>query len=125
MYAIRSYYDSYEIDTISSATPLSNLSTISGVGTYEEVVRPFGSLWNFLLGSKPGAVGETSALLCLLGFIYLTITKTIKWRIPLIYISTVFVMTLGIGLYNGVGLWYPLFEILSGGLMFGASYNFV
>lgn len=116
------YLNSYEIDTISSATPLSNLSTISGVGTYEEVVEPFGNLWNFLLGTKPGAVGETSALLCLLGFIYLTITKTIKWRIPLIYISTVFLMTLGIGLYNGVGLWYPLFEILSGGLMFGAVF---
>lgn len=116
------YLNSYEIDTISSATPLSNLSTISGVGTYEEVVEPFGNLWNFLLGTKPGAVGETSALLCLLGFIYLTITKTIKWRIPLIYISTVFLMTLGIGLYNGVGLWYPLFEISSGGLMFGAVF---
>jgi len=116
------YLNSYEIDTISSATPLSNLATISGVGTYKEVVEPFGSLWNFFLGTKPGAIGETSALLCLLAFIYLTITKTIKWRIPLIYISTVFLMTLGIGLYNGVGLWYPLFEILSGGLMFGAIF---
>jgi electron transport complex protein RnfD len=116
------YLNSYEVDAISSATPLSNLSTISGVGTYKEVVEPFGSLWNFFLGTKPGAIGETSALLCLLAFIYLAITKTIKWRIPLIYISTVFLMTFGIGLYNGVGLWYPLFEILSGGLMFGAVF---
>lgn len=116
------YLNSYEVDTISSATPLSNLATISGIGTYKEVVEPFGSLWNFFLGTKPGAIGETSALLCLLAFIYLTITKTIKWRIPLIYISTVFIMTLGIGLYNGAGLWYPLFEILSGGLMFGAVF---
>ncbi len=116
------YLNSYEIDTISSATPLSNLSTVSGIGTYKEVVEPFGSLWNFFLGTKPGAIGETSALLCLLAFVYLTITKTIKWRIPLIYISTVFIMTFGIGLYNGAGLWYPLFEILSGGLMFGAVF---
>ncbi len=35
------YLNSYEIDTISSATPLSNLATISGVGTYKEVVEPF------------------------------------------------------------------------------------
>ncbi len=116
------YLNSYEVDTISSATPLSNLATLSGVGTYEEVVEPFGSLWNFFFGTIPGAVGETSALLCLLAFIYLTITKTIKWRIPFVYLATVFVITFGIGLYNGVGLWYPLFEVLSGGLMFGAVF---
>lgn len=116
------YLNKYELDTISSATPLSNLATVTGIGTYETVVKPFGNLWNFFLGMKPGAVGETSALLCLLGFIYLTFTKTIKWRIPVLYILTVFLMTLGIGLYNGQGIWYPLFEVFSGGLMFGAIF---
>lgn len=116
------YLNSYELDTVSSATPLSHLSTLTGIGTYDTVVKPYGNLWTFFLGMKPGAVGETSILLCLIGFIYLTLTKTIKWRIPTVYVSTVFVMTLLIGLYNNLGIWYPLFEIFSGGLMFGAIF---
>ena len=73
------YLNSYEIDTISSATPLSNV--VEGIGTYETLVKPYGTLLDFFIGTIPGAVGETSALLCILAFIYLTITKTIKYKV--------------------------------------------
>lgn len=114
------YMNSYEIDAISSATPLSN--TVEGIGTYETLVTPYGTLTNFFVGTIPGSVGETSALLCLIALIYLGINKVIKYKIPVFYLSTVFIITLIIGLYNGLGLWYPLFQILSGGLMFGAIF---
>ncbi len=116
------YLNSYEIDTISSATPLSNVALVDGIGTYNTLVRPYGSLWDFFLGTIPGALGETSALFCILGFIYLTITKVIKWKIPVIYVATVFAITYMIGSMHGLGIWYPLFQILSGGLMFGAIF---
>lgn len=116
------YLNGFELDAITKATPLTNIGGIQGIGTYETIVAPFGSLWDFFIGTIPGAIGETSALLCLVGFIYLTITKTIKWRIPTLYILTVFIMTAIIGSLNGVGIWYPLFHILSGGLMLGAVF---
>lgn len=116
------YLNSYELDTISSSTPLTNLSTISGIGTYNEIVKPYGSLLDFFIGTIPGALGETSALLCLLAFIYLTFFKVIKWKIPVVYILTVFSITYVIGGMNDLGLWYPLFHIFSGGLMFGAVF---
>lgn len=116
------YLNSYEVDTISQATPLSNVVTIEGIGTYETLVQPYGSLWNFFTGMIPGAVGETSALLCLIAFIYLTWKSVIKWRIPVFYIGTVFLLTMGIGFLNGLSIWYPLFQILSGGLFFGAVF---
>lgn len=116
------YLNSYEVDTISSSTPLSNANVVEGIGNYETLVSPYGNLSNFFIGTIPGAVGETSALLCLIAFIYLTITKTIKWKIPLTYVTVVFVMTYIIGSINNLGLWYPLFQILSGGLMFGAVF---
>lgn len=119
---IGGYLNSYEIDTISKATPLSNYAAVETIGTYETLVKPYGSLWNFFFGTIPGAVGETSAFLCLIGFLYLVYKKAIKWRIPLTYIATVFVMTYIIGVLNDVGLWYPLFQILSGGLFFGAIF---
>lgn len=116
------YLNSYELDTISSATPLTNVKLVTGLGTYDTLVKPFGNLWDFFFGFIPGAIGETSSLLILCAFLYLTFTKTIKWRIPTTYVGTVFIMTLIIGLFNNTGVWYPLFEILSGGLLFGSVF---
>ncbi len=116
------YFNAYELDTISQATPLSNLTTIEGIGSYETLVAPYGTLWNFFTGMIPGAVGETSALLCLFAFLYLVWKKVIKWKISICYIGTVFLLTALIGCLNGLTLWYPMFQILSGGLFFGAIF---
>ena len=116
------YLNSYENLIISSATPLTNQSLIDGIGNYHTLVEPFGNLWDFFIGTIPGAIGETSALLCIIGFIYLTYHKVIKWKIPLFYIMTVFIMTFIIGSCHGLGIWYPTFQILSGGLLFGAIF---
>ena len=112
----------YELDTLSGATPLANLAGINYYGTYESVVGSFGSLLNFFVGTIPGTLGETPKLLILFAFIYLTITKTIKWRIPTFYVSTVFVITFVVSKFLGLGIWYSLFHILSGGLLFGAVF---
>ena len=114
------YLNSYELDTVASATPLSN--EVIGIGDYDTLVKPYGNLIDFFVGTIPGSVGETSSLLCLLGLIYLGYKKVIKIKIPIIYIGTVFVITYILGLINGLGIWYPLFQIFSGGLMFGAVF---
>lgn len=116
------YLNDYELDTLSSPTPLTNASMISDIGSYDKLVKPYGDLSDFLFGTIPGSLGETSAILCLLAFVYLTITKTIKWRIPVAYVSTVFIITFGIGRLLGQGIYYPIFHLLSGGLMFGAVF---
>lgn len=116
------YINSYELDTIGSATPLTNYKIIGEIGNYDNVVGTFGSLKEFFIGNIPGTVGETSSILILLAFIYLVFKRVIKWKIPVIYVSTVFIMTSIIGSINGVGIWYPLFHILSGGLLFGAVF---
>lgn len=116
------YLNSYEIDAISGATPLANLSANSYAGTYEELVGTYGNLWSFFFGNIPGSVGETSAFLCIAAFAYLTVNKVIKWRIPVFYVLTVFVMSAIIGFNNNMGLWYPIFCILSGSVLFGAVF---
>lgn len=117
-----SYHNPYELDTISKATPLTNATLVSGIGTYEQLVSPYGGFVNFLLGFIPGGLGEVSSLLCIVAFVYLTITKTIKWRIPVFYVGTVFLLTTIIGRMLGAGFYYPLFHILSGGLLFGSVF---
>ena len=116
------YLNPYELDAVTQSTPLTNASTITGIGTYETLVKPYGRLLNIFIGNIPGAIGETSALLCILALIYLTYFKVIKWKIPVTYILTVFAMTYVIGGINDQGIWYPLFQIFSGGLMFGAVF---
>ena len=117
-----SAFNQYELDTIGGATPLSNLMNFNYTGSFENIVSPFGNLFNLFIGNIPGAIGEVSKLLIIISFIYLVITKTIKWIIPTIYIATVFILTFIISKYIDAGIWYPLFHILSGGLLFGAVF---
>jgi electron transport complex protein RnfD len=119
---VSNYFNLYEIDTIGGVTPLTHLSTNNYIAPYETIVEPFGNLLDFFFGSIPGAIGETSAYFILIGFLYLVLKKVINARIPVIYISTVFVMTYIIGSLFDFGIWYPIFHILSGGLFFGAVY---
>lgn len=103
-------------------TPLANYSGNLG-GSYESLVGSYGNLWDFLIGTIPGSLGETSALLCIVAYVYLVIRKVINWYTPVVYVGTVFVLTWIIGAINGQGgIWYPTFNILSGGLLFGAVF---
>ena len=116
------YLNAMELDTISKATPLTNLGNLGYVDTWQNIGASFGTLWDYFLGFIPGTIGETSKLLILIAMIFLIITKVIKWRIPITYLLTVSIMTFIIGVYNDMGIWYTLFHLLSGGLMFGAVF---
>jgi len=115
------YLNAYE-QTKFTNTPLLNASTINGIGNYETLVKPYGRLLNIFIGNVPGTVGETSALLCVLALIYLSYFKVIKWKIPVTYVLTVFAITYVIGGTSDLGIWYPLFQIFTGGLMFSAVF---
>ena len=94
-------------DAITSATPLSESFVWQGdkLSLYQAL----------FLGDVAGSIGETSALLIIIGGVFLLARGIINWRIPAIYIGTVALMALGLG--QG-----PLFYILSGGLMLGAFF---
>ena len=116
------YLNPYEADVISSATPLANMTASSYVATYDNLVKPYGTLLTFFFGNMPGAIGETSSFLCIMALIYLIYKKTIKWKIPVCYLSSVAVISLVICLTKDIGLWFILFNLLSGGLLFGATF---
>ncbi len=113
-------------DVTTSATPVSSMANagwmIKDAAVTEKFLEQFGGLSNLLLGWYPGAMGETSALLIILVGIYLAYRKVLDWKVPVVYVGSVFIFTMIIALTNGVGLWYPMFHILSGGLMFGAVF---
>ncbi len=98
------------VDGVSTATPLGILS--EGGGELPSVMSAF-------IGTIPGSLGETSALLLLLGGAYLLYRKVISWRIPVMYIGTTAVMVL---ILRGFDLTLLGYHLFSGGLMIGAIF---
>jgi electron transport complex protein RnfD len=101
------------VDAATEATPLGNLKFAD-----DPVVTP---LIDLLLGTTSGSLGETSALLLLLGGLYLALRGHLNWHIPVSIFVTVFAVS---GLFHAIGIsqFPPLFMLFSGGLMLGAIY---
>lgn len=94
------------IDAYTGATPLSeSFNEVGSAALYK----------GLLFGNVAGSIGETSALLLLIGGLALILFSVINWRIPFFYIGTVFVLGFAAG-------GDPLRHILAGGLFLGAFF---
>ena len=96
-------------DGISAATPMYILK--SGTGSLPSIQSMF-------IGDIGGSLGETSAVLLLIGAAYLMIRKVIDWKIPGIYIITTSVLLLAFGVDSSS----LIYHILGGGLILGAFF---
>ena len=75
-------------------------------------------LWDLFMGNCAGAIGETCALALIIGYAYLVVRRVIKFETPLIFVCTVFVLSL-----IAYGSFYlALSQVLSGGLILGAVF---
>lgn len=99
------------VATVTGATPL-GLMKFEGVDT--EWVR-------LLVGSTGGSLGETAAVVILLGGAYLALKKYLDWRIPVSIFLTVAVLAQVIHMVDPTKP-DAVFMLLSGGLMLGAVY---
>ena len=95
-------------ELVSGATPL---SVLKAGGELPEIL-------DMLLGMRGGAIGETCTVALLVGFIYLVVRKVINFEIPLIFVGTVFVLSLIVD----NSFFTATYQILSGGLVFGAVF---
>ena len=101
-------------DVVSTATPMAILKG-SAEGDLPSAMSVF-------LGVTGGSMGEVSAVLLLVGGIYLLVRKVITIQIPASYILTVAVLA-AIFPAEGYGhLEYMLYAIFGGGLMLGAIF---
>ena len=105
--------DSGKLDAVSTATPLK----------YLKKGQSF-DLKALFLGNTPGTIGETSALLLLIGGIFLMLLGVIDWRIPVFYIGSFGVLVLITAAAKGYDapLQYMFQELFAGGLMMGAFF---
>ncbi len=105
------------VDIVSSATPLSYLKNGSA-SILDEV-----PLFNTFIGSVGGCIGETSAVLLIIGGIYLLYKKVITWHIPVAYLGTVALITFIFPTISDISrIQFMCYNLFSGGLMLGAIF---
>ncbi len=113
-------------DLTTGATPTTEFSKLGWLATSPEAfnsfVNQFGGMGNMFFGFYPGAIGETSTFILLVAAIFLSVRKVIDWRIPTVYIGTIFSLSLIVGIFHQQPLSYSLFHVLTGGAMFGAVF---
>ncbi len=99
-------------DAVTGATPL-------GLMKFEQISTPARDLF---LGATGGSLGETSALLILLGGAYLAYRNYLNWRIPVSILAVVAGLSSAIHAIDPASSPGAPFMLFSGGLMLGAVY---
>ncbi len=99
-------------DASTYATPLAQLKAGTAIINADAIK-------NALIGNVGGTIGETCAIALIIGGIYLLVKHVISWRIPVVYIVVVFILT---SLMRGNGFLGGVYEIFCGGLMLGAIF---
>lgn len=99
-------------DAVASATPLAELKNGS---------TPTAEIADVLFGRVGGSIGEVSAIMLLVGGIYLIYRKTIRWHIPVSFIGTVAFLTFMFPQTHDTFAFLG-YEVLSGGLLLGAIF---
>lgn len=111
----------------------SNLEYLASVhypvsSTAEKISNSIGSnpyMVDAFFGNQVGCIGETSALLILLGGIFLVVMGVISWHIPICYlVSYGFIEWVLGGFVFGAGAFRgdPIYSILTGGVMLSAFF---
>jgi electron transport complex protein RnfD len=108
-------FGSDKVDAITAATPLGLLAE-KGVAAIDQLSTNTDFLW----GSINGSLGETSALILLVGGVALLAMRIISWHIPVSYMASVAIFATVTNLIAPDQYAGPLFHLLSGGVILGA-----
>lgn len=119
------------LDIVTQATPLTLMKEgprllSDNPAALQELNNIFlspGMLKSLVIGNVGGCIGETSALLLLLGALFLLYKRIITWHIPVSYIATVGIVAYAYYRINGIvpGA-MAVRHVVSGGLFLGAFF---
>jgi Na+-transporting NADH:ubiquinone oxidoreductase subunit B len=112
------------VDGSTGATALGDLASFMQDSPVLENVQAFQAKYSFMdafLGFIPGSVGETSALMCLIGAGILLWTGIASWRVISSFFIGGFVMATILNLIGGNGYFElpAIHQLMLGGFMFG------
>lgn len=111
------WVNSSNLDAVTTATPLSFLKEgAQGISSLHDSGI---TLIDMIVGNTGGCIGETSALLLIIGGLYLISKGIINYVIPLFYILTVFILSFLLG---GFDINFALYQLFAGGLILGGFF---
>jgi Na+-transporting NADH:ubiquinone oxidoreductase subunit B/electron transport complex protein RnfD len=100
------------VDAITHATPLIAYKETGEIASY----------FSLMFGSNTGSLGETCRIAIIIMGIWLCFKRIANWRIPVAYLGSVFIFSAVLSLIVGNTVAPPIFQILSGGLIFAAFF---
>ncbi len=107
------YPDISGVDAVASATPLAFL---------KNGVLPGESIFDLFLGKNSGCIGEISALILLIGGIYLLVRKIITWHIPVSFLGIIAILSFFFPKGDIGGLENVGYQLFTGGIMLAAFF---
>jgi electron transport complex protein RnfD len=110
-------------DALSGATLLGRLRTELGEGaSLSQLLPTLFDPWQAGLGTISGSLGETSALLLLLGGLFLLYMRVISWRVPVALLGSLALMASLMHLIDPEQYAGPLYHLLSGATLLAAFF---
>jgi electron transport complex protein RnfD len=122
---MNSFSSAVNADITTGATPITTIKSsgwIMDSAAFQQFLTQFGGVKSFFFGNYASVIGGSCAALLLLCFLYLLWRKDIDWHLSVSYLVTVFVISTIIGLAKGAGFEYGIFNVVSGGVLFGAVF---
>ncbi len=112
-----------DVDGLTTATPLGIIKEGLNNGIpVHEISRELPQATEMLMGNMSGSLGEISALLLILGGLYMLYKKVITWHIPVSVIGSVAIIAAIFWLVEPQAYVNPAYHVLTGGLMLGAIF---
>lgn len=94
--------------------PLSLIKSLS----YKEIIEQGGGITNYLFG-----ISYVNPILSIISFLYLFHHKSIKYNLVFSYILTFSLVMLLYGLFSDIGIWFILYELFTGSILFLSVYT--
>ncbi|WP_297100205.1 RnfABCDGE type electron transport complex subunit D [uncultured Draconibacterium sp.] len=111
-----------EVDAVSAATPLAVIKEGIKNGIPVSQLQGLPNLSDMAIGFNHGSMGEISAILLIIGGLYMLWKKVITWQTPVSIILTVMVVSGIFWVANPEMYVNPVYHIFTGGLMLGAIF---
>jgi len=110
-------------DAVTSASVLGQVRTELGLGHSLPDILP--DSYNALagaIGNVSGSMGETSAVLILLGGLFLIYKRVITWHIPLAMMGSIALLAGAMNLFDPDHFAGPVYHLVSGATLLGAFF---
>lgn len=111
------------VDAVTAPTPLGLLKEgLMNGQPISEIAGNLPAATDLLMGSTGGSLGEISALMLIIGGIYMLLRKVITWHTPVAVLGSMFVVAAIFWMIDPETYIGPAYHLLTGGAMLGAIF---